>query len=147
MEIESVGPSAWVMAGLVVGMAVAGLLVVVLSWRFLKSAAMLVIALGMLGGLGVVMYAVVLEEPVDIEGWRGKLESGIERLKEVVLEIRESDGEAGEREFFGPRMPSGNFVAKRVSRLGGSPEKRVKESWNGRQGPGQVVRERHGAFA
>ena len=68
MEIESVGPSAWVMAGLVVGMAIAGLLVAVLSWRFLKSAAMLVIALGMLGGLGVVMYAVVLEEPV---GYRG----------------------------------------------------------------------------
>ena len=102
MEIESVGPSVWVMAGLVVGMAIAGLLVVVLGWRFLKSAAMLVIALGMLGGLGVVMYAVVLEEPVDIEGWRGKLESGIERLKEVVLEIRESDGEAGEQEFFDP---------------------------------------------
>ena len=96
MEIESVGPSVWVMAGLVVGMAIVGLLVAVLGWRFLKSAAMLVIALGMLGGLGVVMYAVVLEEPVDIEGWRGKLESGIERLKEVVLEIRESDGEAGE---------------------------------------------------
>ena len=130
MEIESVGPSVWVMAGLVVGMAIAGLLVAVLGWRFLKSAAMLVIALGMLGGLGVVMYAVVLEEPVDIEGWRGKLESGIERLKEVVLEIRESDGEAGER-----------------VKTGGSPEKSLKESWNGRQGPGQVVRERHGAFA
>ena len=102
MEIESVGPSVLVMAGLVVGMAIVGLLVAVLGWRFLKSAAMLVIALGMLGGLGVVMYAVVLEEPVDIEGWRGKLESGIERLKEVVLEIRESDGEAGEQEFFDP---------------------------------------------
>ena len=44
MEIESVGPSVWVMAGLVVGMA-----------KRLQSAAMLVIALGMLGGLGVVM--------------------------------------------------------------------------------------------